>query len=98
MSLTTDSDNIPQFQLCPVCGQKIAFQARYPRCVCQDCAKLAADITGRRFLFYNADASGGFRAFYADNNEFYDSHQCFINGLECRADEAKLGGIVIQLI
>lgn len=92
-----DHHIIPNSQFCPVCSREIAFQVRYPRYVCMDCASLATDINGRKLLFYNMDASGGYLAFYSDNNEIYDSHQCFINGLECRADEAKFGGIVIQI-
>jgi hypothetical protein len=95
--MMTDHINTPDFQLCPVCKREIAFQARYPRYVCLDCARLATDFIGRKLLFYNVDASGGYRAIYADTNEIYDSHQCFISGMECRADEAKFGGIVIQI-
>lgn len=39
---------------------------------------------------------GGFVARYADTDELYDSHQCFIDGVRCHAGEARFGGIVIE--
>jgi len=46
--------------------------------------------------FYNIDASGGFQAFYADTDAPYPSHACEVDGIPCRADEARFGGIVIE--
>lgn len=40
--------------------------------------------------------SGGFEAIVADTKEEYPSHICYIEGVECWADEARFGGIVIQ--
>jgi O-acetyl-ADP-ribose deacetylase (regulator of RNase III) len=39
--------------------------------------------------------SGGFRAWYADDELPYGSNECFIDGIRCRADEAHMGGIVV---
>jgi hypothetical protein len=52
---------------------------------------------GRPLIFYNQDLSGGFDVRYADTQEPYSSHQCFIEGIKCFADEAHLGGIVVQV-
>lgn len=40
--------------------------------------------------------SGGFAAIYDDTHEESDSHICYIDGVRCWADEAHMGGIVIQ--
>jgi hypothetical protein len=57
-----------------------------------------SNIDGRKLRFFNLDFSGGFGASYADTGEPYDSHQCYVEGIECRADEARFGGIVIEAI
>jgi hypothetical protein len=49
-------------------------------------------------VFSNVGLSGGFAAQYADTGAVYLSHECFIRGIPCRADEAHFGGIVIQTI
>jgi hypothetical protein len=41
--------------------------------------------------------SGGYGAQYRDNQSPYYHHDCFIDGRRCRADEARFGGIVIEL-
>jgi hypothetical protein len=46
--------------------------------------------------FTNADLSGGFVGTYSDTGEEYSSHECFVDGVECRAEEAYLGGIVVE--
>jgi hypothetical protein len=60
-------------------------------------AARASSRSGRVLAFSNAGLSGGFVARYADTGESYDSHECFIDGVRCHADEARFGGIVIQL-
>jgi hypothetical protein len=42
--------------------------------------------------------SGGFAARYADTGEEYASHECFVDGIKCHADEARFGGIVIAAV
>lgn len=39
----------------------------------------------------------GFVAEYADTGEEYQGHDCFIDGVKCHADEARFGGIVIEV-
>ena len=50
---------------------------------------------GRPLAFYNQSISGGYEAKYADTGGAYDSHDCYIKGLKCRADDHYFGGIVI---
>jgi len=40
--------------------------------------------------------TGGFIAAYADTGESYPSHACYVDGIQCNADEGYFGGIVIQ--
>jgi len=63
-----------------------------------ECAKRATAPDGRRLEFFNVGLSGGYGARYADNHERYQSHDCLIDGLPCRADEARFGGIVIEAL
>ena len=82
-------------QTCPICGKEVHPSERYPKYVCGDCAKLAVSKDGRPLAFYNQSISGGYEAKYADTGEAYDSHDCYIKGLKCRADDHYFGGIVI---
>ena len=84
-------------QLCPICGRAIQPNPRYPDYVCDECALRATDEENRPLRFYNESLSGGFAARYADTGEERCSHVCFIDGVRCWADEAHLGGIVIQV-
>ena len=83
-------------QLCPICGNAQRPFPRYPRYLCQACAAEAVDEAGRRLEFCNESIGGGFQAMIAATGEIRDSHVCFIRGVRCWADEARLGGIVIQ--
>jgi hypothetical protein len=82
---------------CPICGAAMAFNPRYPRAVCPGCVSRACDAEGRELDFFNADFGGGYLAVYREGGGNYDSHDCFIDALPCRADEARFGGIVVQL-
>jgi hypothetical protein len=83
---------------CPICGERIKANPRYPRQVCRACAARACDEKGRPLCFSNTSLSGGFAACYADTGEARDSHVCFIDGVRCWADEARMGGIVVQIV
>jgi len=83
-------------QTCPICGASVQPSQRYPRHVCRDCFAEATDRAGRRLEFSNVGMSGGYAAHYPDTGEPYDSHDCWIRGIRCRADEARFGGIVIE--
>ncbi|MUG92828.1 hypothetical protein F7734_10360 [Scytonema sp. UIC 10036] len=87
-------------QNCPICGTAVQPNPRYTKYVCSNCAKKASDINGRKLVFYNQDFSGGYIAYYADgeSKEEYKSHDCYIDGIQCWADEARFGGIVIEVV
>ncbi len=83
-------------QICPVCDAAVQPSQRYPRHVCPNCFAEASDRDGRRLEFSNVGLSGGYAAHYADTGAPYDSHDCWIRGIHCHADEARFGGIVIE--
>jgi hypothetical protein len=83
---------------CPICKIALTPAPRYPTYVCSTCASKATDKDGRLLEFFNSDLSGGYEARYSDTQEPYTSHTCFIDGIECFADEARFGGIVIQTV
>lgn len=71
---------------------------RYPRYVCQECASRAQSPNGYPLAFFTLSLSGGYGAVYADSKETYESHYCMIDGVPCYTDEARFGGIVIQVV
>lgn len=83
-------------QACPVCGVPLEPQARHPRYVCGTCASRAGSADGRPLAFSNEGFDGGYVVRYADTGEPYDSHDFWIDGIACHADEARFGGIVIE--
>jgi len=83
-------------QNCPICTKAVLPSARYPRYLCSECAARAVAHDGRKLAFFNESISGGFIAKYADTGETHPSHECFVDGIPCHADEHYFGGIVIQ--
>lgn len=81
---------------CPICFAKLQTNARYPNYICNECSKKTTDINGRKLIFSNVSFSVGYIANYEDTDEEYNSHVCYIDGIKCRADEARFGGIVIE--
>jgi hypothetical protein len=85
-----------------MCGTEVLESPRYPRYLCERCVAKAVSAGGRPLTFFTAHMSGGvvafgFAAFYADTGEPYPSHECFVDGIRCRADEAYMGGIVVEV-
>lgn len=90
--------SINEHHPCPICFKPVSHWERYPRAVCEDCYDKACDAQGRKLSFFNVSMSGGFEAVITDTNEKHHSHICYIDRVECRADEARFGGIVIEAI
>jgi hypothetical protein len=74
------------------------FSPRYPRAVCSQCAAQARNEQGELLDFYNDDMGFGFHAVVRRTGEPHPSHICCIRGIPCYADEAYLGGIVVQVL
>ena len=85
-------------QSCPICSTVVPANPRYPRYLCERCARKATSSDGRLLEFGNVALSGGFAARYADTSEEYASHECFVGAVRCHADESRFGGIVIETI
>lgn len=89
---------------CPICGIELKPIPRYPRYVCRRCKGKACSIDGRSLVFSDCEMKddviqmGVFVATYADSKKRYNSHDCYIDGIRCYADEARFGGIVIQVV
>lgn len=81
---------------CPVCSTPTPHQERYPLSVYSNCFNRASDRTGKKLKFFNINMSGGYQAIVEETGERYQSHTCYINEIECHADEARFGGIVIE--
>lgn len=90
--------NLSKYHPCPVCSKSVPHGEQYPRAVCEICHGRACDADGRKLSFYNVSIGGGFKAVFSETQEEYQSHKCFIDGIECHADEARLGGIVIEAL
>lgn len=82
-------------QPCPICQSSVPFDPRYPNAVCSSCVEAAVDCAGRPLRFYNESMSGGIYGVFADTSEQAPETTCFIHGVECQAQEARMGGIVI---
>jgi hypothetical protein len=83
---------------CPICAAKLDLYERYPRYVCPSCAEKTCDARGRKVSFRNLSFEGGCEGYYPDTGEKYQKNECFIDGRSCHADEARFGGIVVQVI
>lgn len=84
-------------QPCPLCGTPQRANPRYPRYVCPACTARAVDDRGRPVRAYNTHAMGyGVQVQVTATGEALDTTTLFIDGVACRAAEARFGGIVIQ--
>ncbi|WP_024805739.1 hypothetical protein [Nocardia sp. BMG51109] len=98
-------------QPCPRCERPAVYAERYPRAVCDHCRPRTTDSAGRRVTGFNIDLSGGMIAYYSDTLdasgaagsrkeecvEVTSTGMCFIDGHPATMQEARLGGIIVQL-
>jgi len=82
---------------CPIYNTTLDFHSRYPNYICNKCVEKSADKNGRSLSFSNEGMHGGFIATYTDTGENLESHTCYIDGHKCFADEAYIGGIVVEI-
>lgn len=92
------------WQFCPRCHKRVMYNPRYPKQICVECYELEiVDEKGFHLSFSNEGISGGFVVTYYQNNEIIkETHDegrkiCYIEGKKYIADEARFGGIVIQM-
>jgi hypothetical protein len=90
-----DEPSFPPLR-CPVCAAEMVDDTpRYPYRVCGTCVGMAQSADGRPLRF-GSQGMGGFIATFADTGEIHSGHECFIAGVRCEANEAHLGGIVVE--
>lgn len=80
---------------CPICDKNMLYFERYPNMICNECVELAVNKNGDSIKFYNIEPTGGFMSIV--NEIKGEEHECYINNRKCYADEARFGGIVVQL-
>ena len=85
-------------QRCPICNVTVEPNLRYPLYVCTACACKVVSSDKRPLRFGNVSISGGLSAQYGDTGEEYPGVKCFIDGIACKAEEARFGGVVIQAL
>ncbi len=86
-------------QFCGICHADVAYFPRYPKYLCKACEARISDAKGRLVEYSNTAAMGyGCQGYYRDTDppERYDSDVCYVDGVACKAQEARFGGIVIQ--
>jgi len=81
---------------CPTCGAPAPSSPRYPRRLCPACVLEATDAHGRLLRFTNRDVSGGLEVRHADDGTLHEGHECLVRGIQCRAEEYRFGGVVVQ--
>ncbi len=80
---------------CPICDGEGLGLARYPRAICSMCAKQATTRDGRAVEFFNEGMGGGLCARLVETQQWIDDYECLVNGVRCRAEEARMGGVVV---
>ena len=90
---------------CPICLDSMTFTERYPKAICSECSNSELkDSDDNIVTFCNSDLFGGFMSLHTINNTLVEKqeHLCWIkygdNNIKCYADEARFGGIVIQVL
>jgi len=84
-------------QFCPICSREVPPSARYPAYICDACAAKSHDGAGRKVSFGNTSFSGGCQGYYLDDQSLYNHRVCYVGDIRCMANEARFGGIVIQV-
>ena len=81
---------------CPLCMKLHKTLPRYKLAICWDCIKGhgTKDKNGNDKIFYNIDIFGGLQAF-CRGQTITDDFSCYVNGILCKAEEGRFGGIVI---
>ncbi len=80
-------------QNCPICDRAVKPFDRYPRYVCRQCASRVTDEKGTKIGLSNAHFGGGLAL---NGAHVAQPLSVYIDGKECFATEALLGGVVIR--
>ena len=85
----------------PVCDQPLEnFNPRYPKAICEECSKNLKDDEGFNVSYFNSEMFGGFMSVHDVNRTKVEKQDqtCYCNVIKCYAEEARMGGIVIQTV
>lgn len=85
--------------VCPACDGPGRESERYPAAVCEACEKRVVDQFGNRIELYNESFSGGLRIVAGSTvhtGAEAEALPLFIDRIECRAQEHRFGGVVVQ--
>jgi hypothetical protein len=85
---------------CPICDEPKRPIGRYPNYVCKSCLNnyKTLDKDGNEITYSNINWTGGISSMKngikseQENAEVF----CYVNSIECFAQEARFGGIVIS--
>jgi hypothetical protein len=96
MRVTWSSDG----SICPICRGPGRKSERYPAALCESCQSFLFDANGNPVELYNEDFSGGLKIvsplFTRTGSQAEGIPLYAKNGIECRAQEHRFGGIVVQ--
>lgn len=85
---------------CPICNTEVRRLSRYPLSICDTCCSTVKDRSGNPVDFINTHFPGiGFASLHTIDGKVIQKEDniCFANGVKCFAQEARFGGIVIQV-
>jgi len=99
MQIENVNVSLPKKQ-CPICNCEHFFSQRYSNAVCKNCCLKAVDEFGNSVKYYNTNICGGFESIHIIDNIIVkkQDHYCWIDEKKCYSDEARFGGIVIEII
>jgi hypothetical protein len=85
--------------LCPTCGGIGRKSTRYPAALCEACQADVVDSAGLPVQLFNEDFTGGLKIIthirtYVGSGA--ENLALYVNGIECRAQEHRFGGVVVQ--
>lgn len=106
--LLAKSEALSQTQPCGVCQKPVSANQRYPHYVCYPCQERAVDALHRPVISSNTGPLGtGEAAYLREIPEGQSEHllsepanennEIFIDGIKCSFEEARFGGIVVQV-
>ena len=97
---TNEIDMEAYKQFCSNCKSPVTYTPRYPKYICHTCTDLLSDASGRKVSFFNPEMVGhGCQGYYTDATppEVYPFNIAYIGKKEFYAQEARFGGIVVQI-
>lgn len=86
-----------QLQVCSNCMTKVRFYPRYPTAICRTCMQKITDKNGRKIFYYLDPNTSRYKGKY-ENQEPYNNEICYIGDKEFFVTEARMSGMVIQLL